>query len=48
MSEQQFEARVRQDLTLQQLVGTVEASAFVSSAQAEAMLRLQTEAYNFV
>ncbi len=47
MSEQQFEARVRQDLTLQQLVGTVEASAFVSSAQAEAMLRLQTEQRQF-
>jgi len=47
MSEQQFEARVRQDLTLQQLVGTVEASAFVSSAQAEAMLRMQTEERQF-
>ncbi len=47
MSEQQFEARVRQDLTLQQLVGTVEASAFVSSAQAEAMLRLQAEERQF-
>jgi peptidyl-prolyl cis-trans isomerase D len=47
MSELQFEARVRQDLTLQQLVATVEGAAFVSSAQAEAMLRLQTEERQF-
>ena len=47
MSEQQFEARVRQDLTLQQLVGAIEASAFVSSTQAEAMLRLQSEERQF-
>ena len=47
MSQQQFEARVRQDLTLQQLVGTIGASAFVSSTQAEAMLRLQSEERQF-
>ena len=47
MSEQQFEASVRQDLTLQQLVGAIEASAFVSSTQAEAMLRLQSEERQF-
>jgi peptidyl-prolyl cis-trans isomerase D len=47
MSELQFEARVRQDLTLKQLVDTVEGAAFVSSAQAEAMLRLQAEERQF-
>ena len=47
MSQPQFEARVRQDLTLQQLVGTIGSSAFVSSAQAEAMLRLQSEERQF-
>lgn len=47
MSQPQFEARVRQDLTLQQLVGTIGSSAFVSSTQAEAMLRLQSEERQF-
>ena len=47
MSQPQFEARVRQDLTLQQLVGTVGSSAFVSLTQAEAMLRLQSEERQF-
>ena len=47
MSPPQFEARVRQDLTLQQLVGTIGASAFVSSAQAETMLRIQAEERQF-
>jgi peptidyl-prolyl cis-trans isomerase D len=46
-SPMQFEARVRQDMTLQQLLGTVGASAFVSATQAEAMLRLQTEERKF-
>ena len=47
MSQQQFEARVRQDLTLQQLIGTIGSSAFVSSTQAEALLRLQSEERQF-
>jgi peptidyl-prolyl cis-trans isomerase D len=47
MSPAQFEARVRQDMTLQQLLGTVGTSAFVSATQAEAMLRIQTEARRF-
>ncbi len=47
MSQPQFEARVRQDLTLQQLVGTIGSSAFVSLTQAEAMLRLQSEQRQF-
>ena len=47
MSQPQFEARVRQDLTLQQLVGTIGSSAFVSLTQAEAMLRLQSEERQF-
>jgi len=47
MSQPQFEARVRQDLTLQQLIGTIGASAFVSATQAETMLRLQSEERQF-
>ena len=47
MSQPQFEARVRQDLMLQQLIGTIGSSAFVSSTQAEAMLRLQSEERQF-
>ena len=43
MSQPQFEARLRQDLTLQQLIGAVGETAFVSDTQAEAMLRLQSE-----
>ena len=43
MSQPQFEARLRQDLTLQQLIGAVGETAFVSETQAEAMLRLQSE-----
>lgn len=47
MSQTQFEARVRQDLTLQQLIGTIGSSAFVSATQAEAMLRIQSEERQF-
>ena len=47
MSEAQFEARMRQDLTLQQLVGAVAETAFVSTTQAEEMLRLQSEERQF-
>jgi peptidyl-prolyl cis-trans isomerase D len=42
-SPAQFEGELRQDLTLQQLIGSVSASAFVSTTQAEQMLRIQTE-----
>ena len=43
MSQPQFEAKLRQDLTLQQLVGAVGDTAFVSEAQVEQMLQLQLE-----
>ena len=43
MSQPQFEARLRQDLTLQQLIGAVGDTAFVSDAQAGSMLRMQSE-----
>ena len=47
MSPAQFEARIRQDLTLQQLAGTIGGSAFVSKTQAEQMLHLQAEERQF-
>jgi len=47
MSQPQFEAKLRQDLTLQQLIGALGDSAFVSESQAEAMLRLQSEERQF-
>ncbi|MDR3299692.1 MAG: SurA N-terminal domain-containing protein [Candidatus Accumulibacter sp.] len=47
MSPEQFEARARQELTLRQLIGAVDTSAFVSSTQAEALLRIQTEERKF-
>ncbi|WP_301101120.1 SurA N-terminal domain-containing protein [Propionivibrio sp.] len=43
MSQPQFESKLRQDLTLQQLIGAIGDTAFVSDTQAEAMLRLQSE-----
>lgn len=43
MSQPQFEAKLRQDLTLQQLIGGVGETAFVSNSQAEKMLQLQLE-----
>lgn len=43
MSQPQFEARMRQDLTIRQLIGAVGETAFVSSSQADSMLRLQSE-----
>jgi peptidyl-prolyl cis-trans isomerase D len=43
MSQPQFEARVRQDLSLQQLLGTIGDAAFVSETQAESVLKLQLE-----
>jgi peptidyl-prolyl cis-trans isomerase D len=42
-SQQQFEAQLRQDLILQQLVGAVGDTGIVSNASAEAMLRIQSE-----
>ena len=39
MSEQQFEAKFRQDLLMRQLIGPVSDTASVSQAQSEAMLR---------
>ena len=47
MSRPQFEAKLRQDLTLQQLIGAVSDTAFVSDSQAEAMLRVQSEERQF-
>lgn len=43
MSQPQFEAQLRQDLTLQQLAGAIGDSAIVSNTAAEAMLRMQVE-----
>lgn len=42
-SQQQFEAQLRQDLILQQLVGAVGDTGIVSTTSAEAMLRIQSE-----
>ena len=47
MSQPQFEARLRQDLTLQQLMGSVSETAFVSKTQTDALLRLQLEERQF-
>ena len=47
MSQPQFEARLRQDLTLQQLIGAVGDAAFVSQTQVDAMLRMQSEERQF-
>ena len=46
-SPAQFEANVRQEMTLRQLIDAVSASAFVSSTQAETLLRIQTEERKF-
>lgn len=43
MAVEQFEAQLRHDLTMQQLVGAVGDSGFVSSTAAEMMLRIQAE-----
>lgn len=43
MSQPMFEARLRQDLTLQQLVGTLSETASASATQAEALLRQRLE-----
>lgn len=43
MTQTQFEAQLRQDLTLQQLVGAVGDTGIVAKTAAEAMMRIQTE-----
>jgi len=43
MTQPQFEAQMRQDLTLQQLVGALGDTGIVSNTVAEAMLRIQSE-----
>ncbi|MBI2305739.1 MAG: SurA N-terminal domain-containing protein [Rhodocyclales bacterium] len=43
MSKEMFEAQLRQDMTLQQLVGAVGDTGIVSAASAEMMLRIQSE-----
>ncbi len=47
MSRAQFEAKLRQDLTQEQLLGSIGETAFVSTAQAETMLRVQLEERQF-
>lgn len=42
-TQQQFEAQLRQDLILQQLVGAVGDSGIVSNTSADAILRIQSE-----
>ncbi|MFO1346409.1 MAG: SurA N-terminal domain-containing protein [Rhodocyclaceae bacterium] len=43
MSPEQFEARLRQDMIMQQLVGAIGDTGIVSSVSAEMMLRIQSE-----
>ena len=43
MSPEQFEARLRQDMVMQQLVGAIGDTGIVSSVSAEMMLRIQSE-----
>jgi len=43
MSQPQFEAQLRQDLTLQQLVAAIGDTAIVASGTSEEMLRIQSE-----
>lgn len=47
MSQPQFEFRVRQDITIQQLIGAVGDTAFITEAQAKALVRVQTEERQF-
>lgn len=47
MSQPQFEAKLRQDLTLRQLMGTIGDSAFVAKAQADTVTNLQLEERQF-
>ncbi|MBE2257596.1 MAG: SurA N-terminal domain-containing protein [Rhodobacteraceae bacterium] len=43
LSQSQFEAQMRQDLTLQQLVNAIGETAIVGNTMTEAMLRIQSE-----
>jgi len=43
LSQPQFEAQLRQDLTLQQLVGAVGESSLVAKSSAESILRIEAE-----
>lgn len=43
MSQAQFESQLRQDLTMQQLVGAISDTGIVSATATEAMLRIQAE-----
>ena len=47
MNEAYFEAKMREDLTLQKLIGGVGQSSYVTSGQAAALLRIQEEAREF-
>lgn len=47
LAQPQFEARMRQDITVQQVLGGVGEAGFVSATQAEAMLKLQLEERQF-
>ena len=47
MSEMQYEASLRQDKTMEQLLNAVGISAFVSTTQAETLLRWQSEERQF-
>ena len=46
-SQPQFEAELRQEMTVRQLMGTIGNSSFVSQAQADTILRLQLEERQF-
>ena len=47
MNEAYFEAKMREDLTLQKLIGGVGQSSYVTNGQAAALLRIQEEAREF-
>ncbi|MDR0378840.1 MAG: SurA N-terminal domain-containing protein [Candidatus Accumulibacter sp.] len=46
-SPARFEARVREELSLRQLLGTIDDAAFVSATQTEAIVRIQVEERKF-
>lgn len=47
MSKPQFEAMYRQDLTIQQLMGAISETAFVSQAQTDALLDIQLGGWQY-
>ena len=47
MNEEYFEAKMREDMTLQKLIGGVGQSSYVTNGQAAALLRIQEEAREF-